>query len=144
MSGISLRTILLGSFLMLSSVVFSQHKPTSCTAVFIDNQMLVDEYTGEGQCIIDYNAKGSFTVQIVDLSSELCHPTGHIRFRLSIRRGSTNTLISFSDKNFTEMQVEDILAKCQPGDSILVLTVDEEYSLPHHEIIVHYALKRRS
>lgn len=133
------KTILFSSFLVLSSVVFCQKTSSSCVAVFLDNHLVVDEYSEDGQCIIDYNAKGSFTVQTVILSSEECKPTGQIMFRLAIRRGATNTLISFSNQTFEEVQVEDVLAKCHAGDSILVMLVDEGYTLPHSEIIVHYA-----
>ncbi|MCB0665264.1 MAG: hypothetical protein KDC80_05545 [Saprospiraceae bacterium] len=133
------KAILFCSFLVFSSIVFCQKTSSSCVAVFLDDHLVVDEYSEYGQCIIDYNVTGSFTVQTVILSSEQCQPTGQIKFRLAIRRGASNTLVSFSDNTFEEVPVEDVLSKCHAGDSILVMLVDEGYTLPHNEIIVHYA-----
>ena len=40
----------------------------------------------------------------------------------------------YSEKALLEVQLEDVLKKCERGDRIIFMTVDQKYSLPHHEI----------
>lgn len=113
-----------------------QHPFTNCSAAFLDQKIIVDEYTDEGKCIIDPSARGMLTVQTAYLSPTESKPTGKLRFRLAIRDGNTKTLLSFSDKTYIELNIQAILEKCRPGDSIVLLTTNNEYALPHNEILV--------
>lgn len=113
-----------------------QERFTNCAAAFIDQRMVVDEYTPDGKCKISAAATGQLTVQTADLSPERSVPTGKIEFRIAIRDGHTKTLLSFSDQVYQQIDVRQVLDKCRPGDTIVLMTVKDRYSLPHHEISV--------
>lgn len=108
----------------------------NCAAAFLDQKMVVNEYSPEGHCELSIDAKGVLTVQTADLSPEGGVPTGKTSFRVAIRDGRTKTVFSFSDKAFQEIDIRKLLSKCQKGDSILLLTTNNQYALPHNEILV--------
>lgn len=126
-------------FSLLSFWTFSahsQHLFTNCSAAFLDEKIVVDQYTDQGKCVVGSAAKGMLTVQTAYLSPTESKPTGKLAFRIAIRDGNTKTLLSFSDKTYTGLEIQTILEKCRPGDSIVLLTTNNEYALPHNEILV--------
>jgi hypothetical protein len=42
----------------------------------------------------------------------------------------------FSQIFFNKIEAEKILAKCKKGDSVIIITTDDKYSLPHNELLV--------
>ncbi|MCB0689420.1 MAG: hypothetical protein KDC53_22935 [Saprospiraceae bacterium] len=139
MSITSMKIILALLILNTSSGLRAQDKTSKCAAAFIDNQILVDEYTTEGQCIIDHDARGIFAIQTVQITADQCQPTGKIKFYIAIRKSKTNTLLLYTDEPLTEVPIESILSKCHHGDSLLVIVTDNHIALPHHEILIQYA-----
>ncbi len=115
---------------------FGQERFTNCAAAFLDGKIVVNEYSPTGHCEMLKSATGELTVQTADLSPEHCIPTGKIGFKIAIRDGNTKTLISFSDKTYKQLDIKPVLAKCKPGDSIVLLTTDDEFALPHSEILI--------
>lgn len=108
----------------------------SCSAAFLDEKIIVNEYTDNGWCEISRKATGDLTVQTANLSPENSIPTGKIGFKIAIRNGQTKTLLSFSGKTWKNISIEKILAKCKVGDSIVLIITDDDFALPHNEILV--------
>lgn len=107
-----------------------------CTAIFFNGKMLANEYSPEGKCKLEQGMKGALTVATVKLSGKKGSPSTNIPFRVAVKNSRTNTLWMYSETALQRVQLEDILKKCEPGDRIIILTVDQRYSLPHHEIEV--------
>ena len=42
----------------------------------------------------------------------------------------------FSDEKFKHINIQSILKKCKKGDLIVLMTTDNQYALPHNEILV--------
>jgi hypothetical protein len=74
----------------------------------------------------------------VELSEKGGTPKKAIEFQVAIKNTMTNTLWMYSREILDEVRFEDVLAKCQKGDKIVILTVDQEYSLTHHEIEINW------
>ncbi len=125
--------------LLLATAATGQKRFVNCAAAFLDERMIVNEYSPDGFCEIDPGAKGQLTVQTADLSPERSIPTGKIEFRIAIRDGNSKTLLAFSDRSYRQIDIRQLLDRCQPGDTIVLLTTDAEYALPHHEIRVRKA-----
>lgn len=106
----------------------------NCAAILYKGKMLVNEYSPKGMCMLERGMKGKLTVAAVNLSDDGAIPVKNIGFKVAIRNQRTNTLWMYSDKTEQEVQLEDILEKCEKGDRIIIMTVDRNYSLPHHEI----------
>lgn len=115
-----------------STAILAQDRFTNCTAAYLDNKLLVNEYSPSGYCKIRQSAKGELTVQTMNDEA----PTGKTRFLVAIRDGNSKTLLLFSEVAFLQVPVEKLLKKCKPGDAIVLLTTDDKYALPHHEILV--------
>ena len=130
------KTVLTVAACAASTWAFGQTRFTNCAAAFLDNKMVVNDYSPTGHCEIKQNAAGELTVQTANLSPDNSIPTGKIGFKIAIRDGNTKTLISFSDKTFQQLDIKTVLAKCKPGDAIVLLTTNDEYALPHNEILV--------
>ncbi len=133
--------ILIIAFLTLfSAESFGQtcapKKFNNCAAVYLNNDMLVDDYSAKGKCTISSDAKGTLHIYSVNFSLTNPTPYDQVAFKVAIRNDQTNTMWMFSDETYQQLPLEKILQKCQMGDSIILLTIDSQYSLPHHEIFV--------
>ncbi|HLP92908.1 MAG TPA: hypothetical protein VK168_02685 [Saprospiraceae bacterium] len=124
------------SMVFLADAAQAQEPFTQCTAAFLNKKMVVDEYSPTGKCSLPQNATGTLTVCTADLSPERSIPLEKIRFKIALKKKQANTLIMFSDVTYKEVNIEKVLAQCQPGDNIVLMTLDNRYSLPHHEILV--------
>lgn len=114
----------------------AQERPSQCVAAFVGKQMVVDAYTTTGKCRLPDTATGELAVYTVDLSPTENKAVDKVDFQIAIRDGATKTLTMFSGRTYRQVPVQSVLAKCQKGDHIVLLTVDSRYALPHHEILV--------
>ncbi len=105
-----------------------------CAAAFLGSGMIVNEYTPAGQCRVSLNATGNLTVQTVDLGRDYAKAVEPVPFRIAIRDKDTKTLWSFSGDAVKTINIEKVLTRCKKGDTILLMTTDETYALPHNEI----------
>ncbi len=104
-----------------------------CAAIIYNGRVLVDKYSPEGKCQLEMGMTGLISVAAVQLGE--CNKVGqNIDFRVAVKNDRTNTLWMYSEDTFREVLLEDILKKCEKGDRIIIMTVDQKYSLPHHEI----------
>ena len=115
---------------------FAQKQFTNCAAAFLDQKMVVDEYTPSGKCVLAAHSSGELTVCTADLSPSGSTPIDKIKFRIAIRDANTQTLWMYSDDSYTKVDVQKVLTKCRKGDYIVLLTTDDQYALPHNEILV--------
>ena len=105
-----------------------------CAAILYKGNLLVNEYSPRGICKLEEGMTGTLTVATVKLSDSGGIPVKNIAFKVAIKNARTNTIWMYSEKALLEVQLEDILKKCEKGDRIIFMTVDQQYSLPHHEI----------
>ncbi len=124
------------AFLLFCSAVTSLALGQNCSAAFINDNIVVNEYTPEGKCILNANATGQLTVQTASLSPTESIPTGKLPFQVAIRSEAFNTLRMYSKDTYHQVAIEKVLSKCQKGDHIILLMLEEGYALPHHEILV--------
>lgn len=109
----------------------------SCSAAFVNNKMLVDDYSPTGKCALSASSTGTLSVSTVDLS-----PGGvgvavqKIKFKIALRDHQSKTLTLFSSVTYTQVDLQKVLARCRKGDSIVLITTDDAYALPHNEILV--------
>lgn len=109
----------------------------NCTAILLNNKLVVNEYSPEGKCTLLADATGTFTVQPVSLYDDgKVDPQGKRRFKIVIRDGNSKTLYSFSDKIYEEIEANKVLSSCKKGDSVVFITLDRDLALPHNEILV--------
>ena len=133
--------ISLSSQAQLSATLpFLDFRPVSnyndCAAILFNGKMLADEYSPEGKCKLGADMKGILTVAEVKLPATCNAQAKSIAFKVAIKNKRANTIWMYSEKALQEVQLEDILKKCEPGDRIIFMTVDQRYSLPHHEVEV--------
>lgn len=121
---------------MLTNALAAQHHFSNCTAAFLNDKLIVSEYTPEAKPKIAATARGRMTVATADISPERTIPVENVKFMLAIRDGKTKTIMMFSSKTFRQLPIESVLAKCKKGDYIVVMTLSDEYYLPHNEILV--------
>lgn len=115
---------------------FGQKSFNNCSAAFLNSKMLVNEYSPSGKCSVSIAQKGDLTVSTVELSSTESKAVTPIMFQVAIRDKNTGTLMMVSKEGIQKIEIQKILEKCKKGDNIVVLTVNDEYSLPHNEILV--------
>lgn len=128
--------------LFVSKSSFAQSNYSNCSAVFLNNQMVVEEYSDVAKAKISKEAKGwisAGTVNLGDIAKgeKKAEITGKFEFGVAIKDGNTGTITMFSAKTYKKIEVEKVLAKCQKGDSIIIMTLDDEYALPHNNLLVY-------
>jgi hypothetical protein len=115
----------------------AQNRFNECSAVFLNQKMIVDDYSPAGKCVIDANATGQLTVSTAVYENDTWRAVEKISFKITIRDSKTKTLFSYSDATYEEIDIKKVLAKCQKGDYILISLVKDLYALPHNEILVN-------
>jgi len=115
---------------------FGQQSFNNCSATFLNNKMLVNEYSPAGKCKVSITEKGDLTVNTVELSSTESKAINPIMFQIAIRNKNSGTLTMFSKDKIQKIEIQKILEKCKKGDYIIVLTVNDKFALPHNEILV--------
>ncbi len=118
------------------NAAFGQKSFANCTAAFLNNKIVVDEYSPQGKCVLAADATGLLTVCTADLSPNSSVAVDKITFKVAIRDQNTKTLVMYSNEDFQQVEVQKLLAKCRKGDHIVLLTLNEQYALPHNEILV--------
>ncbi|MFN7116506.1 MAG: hypothetical protein ACK4TA_06870 [Saprospiraceae bacterium] len=130
-------------FCLLVGNLLAQHGKnnfSNCAAAFLNQNMIVNEYTTEGKCVVDLTAKGELTLRPAELTDAKTVKAGDkIPFKIAIRDGDSKTLLLFSEKTYREIPIQEVLAQCKKGDSIVLLTLEREWALPHSEILVSTA-----
>jgi hypothetical protein len=58
-------------------------------------------------------------------------------FGVAIKDANTGTIMLFSPKQYKKVEAEKVLAKCRKGDSIIIMTTNNAFALPHNEILVY-------
>lgn len=124
------------SICLISFLNFGQKSFSNCSAIFLNTKMLVNEYSPSGKCTIDITAKGDLTVSTIQLSSPENKPIEPILFQIAIKDKETGTLMLVSKEKLKKMEIQKVLEKCKKGDHIIILTLSDDYALPHNEILV--------
>ena len=124
-------------FLTVAVSAIAQNEFSNCAAAFLGGKIVVDKYTPEGKCVLSQKATGELTVCTADLSPERSVPKDKLEFKIAIRDKNTGTLTMYSGETFVKADIQNIMAKCAPGDHIVLITMAREYALPHNEILVN-------
>jgi hypothetical protein len=124
-------------FVLFCSKSFAQKAFTNCAAAFLDNKMIVGEYSAKAKAFISLSAQGELSVGTVALSEKENKLVDNFAFSVAIKDKETGTLMLFSKENYAKIDIRKILSRCHKGDSIVILTLNNEYSLPHNEILVN-------
>jgi len=135
-----MKKLLLILFTGIGFAGFAQEKFSNCSAVLLDGQMVVEEYSNTAKAKISKDATGWLTAGAVKLDSSKngrVEVTEKMEFVVAIKDASTGTIVLFSPKEFMKIEAEKVLKKCKKGDSIIILTTDSTFALPHNEILVY-------
>lgn len=130
------RLVLLLLCSAISTLAFGQEHYTNCTAAFLDNKLVVNEYSPDGKCIIDSTAQGILTVSPATYDNNVWIADDPAEFMVAIRDKNTGTICMFSDKRYKKLEISRVLSKCRKGDRIVLMTMDNHLSLPHNEILI--------
>jgi hypothetical protein len=132
-----MKKIIILIFVFFCSKSFAQKAFTNCAAAFLDNKMIVGEYSNKTKASISLSAQGELSVGTVALSEKENELVDNFAFSVAIKDKESGTLMLFSKENYAKIDIRKILSRCHKGDSIVILTLNDEYSLPHNEILVN-------
>jgi hypothetical protein len=132
-----MKKIIVIVLVLFCSKSFAQKAFSDCAAAFLDNKMIVSEYSSKAKASISLSAQGELSVGTVALSEKENKLVDNFAFSIAIKDKETGTLMLFSRENYAKIDIRKILSRCHKGDSIVILTLNDEYSLPHNEILVN-------
>lgn len=124
------------TLIIFSINLSAQDRFSNCSAIFLNQKIVVDDYSPTGKCILKSYATGDLTVNTATVENDRWIAGEKIAFKIIIRDGSTKTLWSYSDITYQSVSIKDVLLKCKKGDSIVISLVKDQYALPHNEILV--------
>jgi hypothetical protein len=137
-----MKKLLIFILLLTGNVVLAQDRFSSCSAVFLNDHMIVEEYSANAKAKISKDATGWISAGAVTLGDvakgeKKAEITQKIEFGVAIKDANTGTIVLFSPKEFKKIEAEKVLEKCKKGDTIIIMTTDNTYALPHNEILVY-------
>ena len=137
-----MKKLLLLSFLFIGNIMIAQDLYNSCSAAFLNDQMIVEEYSATAKAKISKETTGWISAGAVSLGDvskgeKAFEITEKLAFGVAIKDASTGTIMLFSPKEYKKIEAEKVLAKCRKGDSIIIMTIDNKFALPHNEILVY-------
>jgi hypothetical protein len=137
-----MKKLLIFILLLTGNVVLAQERFSSCSAVFLNDHMIVEEYSTTAKAKISKDAIGWISARAVTLGDlakgeKKAEITQKIEFGVAIKDANTGTIVLFSPKEFKKIEAEKVLEKCKKGDTIIIMTTDNTYALPHNEILVY-------
>jgi len=121
---------------LVTTLSLAQTANQHCSAAFLGKRLLVNQYSPKGVCRMPSTATGSLSVWTVNLTEKETKPLTRIPFQVAIRDKETKTLQLVSKTAHKEVEVRQLLNRCRKGDHIVLLTLNQQYALPHNEIIV--------
>ena len=131
-----MKNLLLFALIIFCKVVNAQDKFSNCAAAFLDNKMIVEKYEPNAKAHISKSSIGELKVSTVNISEKETLAVDKILFSIAIKDSKTGTIILATKKPVLKYDLSTILTKCKTGDSIVILTENEQYALPHNEILV--------
>lgn len=124
------------SLFAFETVLSAQNRFNNCSAVFLNQKLVVDDYSPTGKCVVKSTDTGQLTVSTATYDNDKWLAGEKISFKITLRDGRTKTMLSYSDATYQTVDIQKILEKCQKGDYILISIVKDAYALPHNEILV--------
>ena len=106
------------------------------SAILLDGKPLADKEYPNRSIQLDPKATGILSVATLTSSSIWPVPQQPVGFKLVIKKGKTNSLWMYAEETLYEVDLNDVLPKCEEGDRLIFMTVDKKYHLPHHEILL--------
>jgi len=129
------KVIILCLFFATNNLLWGQQF-NDCVAACINKAAIIKNYEVNAACEISKEAVGTLEIYTVEISETAIKPRKKIKFKVAVRDANTQTIWLYSEATFKEIAIEKILEDCKKGDSILLLTKDKTYALPHNEILV--------
>jgi hypothetical protein len=123
----------------VSVVSMAQNRFLDCSVLLLNEQILVENYSPNATCKVSKAAKGWLTAGTITLGENSMKPNadGKFEFGVAIKDMETGTLHLFSFEKYKKVKIEEVLRQCKAGDSIVILTANSKFALPHNEIKVY-------
>ena len=108
------------------------------SSIFFEGKRLMgnDLATDSDKIVLEAGMRGKFTVAPVVMNKGIATSGITIPFRVAIKKKSMRSLWMYSDEVFEEVQLEDIMKECKPGDEIIFIMVNRDYFLQNYEVKV--------
>lgn len=123
--------------LMMMNVLAAQSDFNTCAAIFLKGEMVISEYSPTGVSKVSKQAEGRLQLRIIVSPKDKWEVSGAAQsFRVAIRDHKTGSLVMYGDNAYRSLEIEKVLAKCQVGDDILILSTNRELGISGAEIRV--------
>ena len=106
------------------------------SAILLDGSPLFDKNNPNRPLQLSPEATGTLSFFTLNSSVYWQIPKQSIGFKLAIKDAKTNTLWMYSEKPLYEVDLSDLLLKCEEGDRLIFMTVDQKYRLPQNEVML--------
>lgn len=123
-------------FIFTVNITFAQNKFSNCSTAFLNNKSIIESYYPNAKAQVSKMDKGILTVCTANISEKETKPIDKILFSIAIKDSATGTILLACEKPEYKFDLAKLLAKCNKGDKIVLITKKDEYSLPHNEILV--------
>ncbi|AWW00260.1 hypothetical protein [Arcticibacterium luteifluviistationis] len=129
-----MKNLILVLTLFVSVNALGQKSHNECVAVFLGENMVVNEYSPRGVSKISLQTNGVLTVNLVELGDKTAVKGESIDFMLALKDKETETLTMLNRKSTKGINAGKVLENAKVGDQLVILLVDDKFALPHHSI----------
>lgn len=121
----------------MMNVLSAQSDFNNCAAIYLNGEMVITEYSPRGVSKVSLNDQGTLQLRVIVAPKDQWKVSGPAQtFRVAIRDHKTGTLVMYNDKSYRSLAIEEVLAKCQAGDEILILSTNRALGISGAEILV--------
>ncbi|MEL6649972.1 MAG: hypothetical protein AAFQ87_04120 [Bacteroidota bacterium] len=123
--------------LCFGASLWAQGDFSTCAAVYLNDNMLISEYSPRGESKVSLNAQGQLRLRKIVAPKDKWEVSGPSQeFRVAIKDKQTGSLVMLDDRRYRSLELSEILAFCEAGDKIMILATDRSLGIPGSEILV--------
>ena len=113
---------------------FSNYK--EYTGIMLNGESILKNEIPDGPLILAPDTKGKLSVSTMDRTGKRSAKDKLVGFKIAIKNHHTSTFWMYSEDTFYEIELQEVLKKCEAADKIIFMTVDRQYKLPRNEVRV--------
>lgn len=117
--------------------LWAQGDFNTCAAVYLNDDMLISEYSPRGKSQVSMDAQGQLRLRKIVAPKDKWEVSGPAQeFRVAIKDKQTGSLVMLDDRRYRSLKLSEVLAFCEAGDKIMIIATDRSLGIPGAEILV--------
>ena len=103
--------------------------------ILLDGEICDANYFNKSKTKLALNTTGTLTMAAISCNKDGA-PTKKIAFQVAVKNERTNTMWIYTKAPVTELDIHEVMLKCEMGDRIIVMPAEQKYELSNNEMYI--------